>query len=303
MSKVFTSSLARQLCSRRANTAASSLRYIKPESRLLKTSHRWQSTAAARQAADGPPISQANRVEATMKRFWKKVDVEQISVDGQDHLVVKLDKRSLKTPEGNVLTLPVSKRLAASLVAHEWEKQEKLIKPHALPMTSIVSRAIDGLRDPTTHAEVREALLKYLDTDTICFHEEHPPALVRLQAQHWEPLIERIEKEYGVKVNIIKTLFGAGQPPATRRILAAVIEDFDEWELAALERSVYATKSFLTGFALVKGHLSVDDLANVAQVEVLSQIETWGEVEDSHDVDYRDIRRQLGSAACLLADA
>lgn len=48
----------------------------------------------------------------------------------------------------------------------------------------------------------------------------------------------------------------------------------------ALERSVYATKSFLAGFALVKAHLSVDDLANVAQVEVLSQIETWGEVED-----------------------
>lgn len=112
-----------------------------------------------------------------------------------------------------------------------------------------MSRAIDGLRDPTTHAEVREALLKYFDTDTIwsvklrsslvfnadrcaSFHEEHPPALVRLQAKHWEPLIERIEKDYGVKVNIIKSLFGAGQPQATKRILAAVIEDFDEWELA-----------------------------------------------------------------------
>ncbi|KAG9016287.1 ATP synthase complex assembly protein atp12, partial [Tulasnella sp. 427] len=130
-----------------------------------------------------------------------------------------------------------------------------------------------------------------------------PPALVRLQEKHWEPLIQRIEKDYGVKINIIKTLFGAGQPPATKRILAAVIEDFDEWELAALERSVYSTKSFLAGFALVKGHLSVDDVANVAHVEVLSQIETWGEVEDSHDVDYRDIRRQLGSAACLLVDA
>ncbi|KIO22726.1 hypothetical protein M407DRAFT_78903, partial [Tulasnella calospora MUT 4182] len=277
MSRAISFSLARQLCSRRTTTATSSFRCIGAETKLLKSAHRWQSTAAARQPVDGPPISQANRVEATMKRFWKKVDLEEISVDGQ---VVKLDKRSLKTPEGNILALPVSKRLAASLVAHEWEKQEKLIKPHALPMTSIASRAIDGLRDPETHAQVREALLKYLDTDTICFHEEHPPALVRLQAKHWEPLIQRIEKDYGVKINIIKSLFGAGQPPATKRILATVIEDFDEWELAALERSVYSTKSFLAGFALVKGHLSVDDLANVAHVEVLSQIETWGEVED-----------------------
>ena len=56
-----------------------------------------------------------------------------------------------------------------------------------------------------------------------------------------------------------------------------------------------------------------------ATVEVNSQIERWGEVEDSecvllekpcctltslrvaHDVDYQDIRRQLGSAALLLS--
>lgn len=64
------------------------------------------------------------------------------------------------------------------------------------------------------------------------FHEDHPPALVRLQTQHWEPLIARIEQEYGIQINIIKSLFGAGQPAATKRILGAVIEDFDEWELA-----------------------------------------------------------------------
>ena len=58
-----------------------------------------------------------------------------------------------------------------------------------------------------------------------------------------------------------------------------------------------------------------------AQVEVTSQIETWGEVEDStfafyfsqrhalivfsiaHDVDERDVRRQLGSVACILVNS
>lgn len=56
---------------------------------------------------------------------------------------MKLDKRSLKTPGGDVLALPVSKRLAASLVAHEWEKQEKLIKPHALPMVHLYLYCIE----------------------------------------------------------------------------------------------------------------------------------------------------------------
>ena len=48
----------------------------------------------------------------------------------------------------------------------------------------------------------------------------------------------------------------------------------------ALERATYSTKSFLTAFALVSGHLTADEAAKVALVEVQSQIDLWGEVED-----------------------
>jgi len=42
--------------------------------------------------------------------------------------------RALKTPSGNTLLLPKDKRLVATLIANEWENQEILLKPHALPM-------------------------------------------------------------------------------------------------------------------------------------------------------------------------
>lgn len=48
----------------------------------------------------------------------------------------------------------------------------------------------------------------------------------------------------------------------------------------AMERATYATKSFLIALALVKRHLTVEQAALAAQVEVASQIERWGEVED-----------------------
>lgn len=60
------------------------------------------------------------------------------------------------------------------------------------------------------------------------------------------------------------------------------------------------TKSFIISMALVKRHLNVEQASNAAHVEVNSQIQRWGEVEDTHDVDFHDVRRQLGSAACLL---
>ena len=47
-----------------------------------------------------------------------------------------------------------------------------------------------------------------------------------------------------------------------------------------MERVTYSAKSFLTALAIVHKHLTVEQAAKAAQVEVASQIERWGEVED-----------------------
>jgi chaperone required for assembly of F1-ATPase len=48
-----------------------------------------------------------------------------------------------------------------------------------------------------------------------------------------------------------------------------------------MERATYTTKSFIIALALVKRHLTVEQASLAATVEVCSQIERWGEVEDS----------------------
>jgi len=67
-----------------------------------------------------------------------------------------------------------------------------------------------------------------------------------------------------------------------------------------MERATYTSKSFLIGLALVKGHLSIERAVKASQVEVDSQMDKWGEVEDSHDVEREDTTRLLGSALCLV---
>lgn len=47
-----------------------------------------------------------------------------------------------------------------------------------------------------------------------------------------------------------------------------------------MERATYTTKSFIIALALVKRQLTADQAAETAHVEVNSQIERWGEVED-----------------------
>ncbi|KAJ7098059.1 hypothetical protein B0H15DRAFT_920738 [Mycena belliarum] len=263
--------------------------------RLFRPQVRWQSS----DTHDGLPITKTNHADATMKRFWKHTTVGR----HEESYTVLLDHRALKTPSGNTLLVPSEKSLVATLVAAEWENQETLAKPHALPMTSLVSRAIDAMVDATTRAEVRQALLPYLDTDTICFYQDYPPQLVDLQAEHWDPLLSWARSTFNVELLIFDSLLFNSQPDETKSKMDEILSTFDQWELAAMERATYTTKSFIIALALVRKHLTVEQASSAAQVEVASQIQRWGEVEDTHDVDFHDVRRQLGSAACLLSQS
>ncbi|KAH9857641.1 ATP12-domain-containing protein [Lenzites betulinus] len=243
-------------------------------------------------------VNATTRAEVTLKRFWKTVDIEKLN----GGYAVTLDKRPLKTPGGKPLVIPPEKRLVAALVASEWENQETALKPHALPMTSLVSRAIDAFEQEPTRNEVRAQLLKYFETDTIFYHADAPVTLVKLQEEHWKPLLDWVQNTYGVEIQVSDSLLVPTQSSETIQKFEGVLNSLTPWEMAAMERATYASKSFIIGLALVKRRLDVDQAAQAAHVEVNSQIERWGEVEDTHDVDYHDMRRQLGSAACLLAD-
>lgn len=256
-----------------------------------------------KQRSDDP--NPTARAEAQLRRFWKTVGIQPLPLNNPTSYLITLDGRPLKTPSGKKLEVPAERKVLALLIANEWENQKEIMKVSGLPMTSLASRALDGMSDPAIKSGVIDELLRYLDTDTTCFPSDHPSTIVRLQKTHWEPLHAYFKQTHGVDIVSYETLvLGAGkrfeQKKETKEKLREVVLGWDEWQVSALERATYSTKSFLTAFALVDGHLTADQAAQVALVEVQSQIELWGEVEDSHDVDHQDIRRQLGSVNCLL---
>ncbi|KAI9889963.1 MAG: hypothetical protein M1814_004581 [Vezdaea aestivalis] len=116
------------------------------------------------------------------------------------------------------------------------------------------------------------------------------------------------------------TIIPTSQPEATKAIVRGWITGLPPCELAALERAVLAGKGLLGAVRLVVEwsphwrHLQVDrdrkeprfgveEAARAASLEVTWQTDLWGEVEDSHDVDKEDLRRQLGSVVLLLSTA
>lgn len=94
-------------------------------------------------------------------------------------------------------------------------------------------------------------------------------------------MIQWAEKYFNVPINVAAGQLFNQQPKETVQKLQEVVSAYDPWRLAGFERSVMASKSYIIGLGLAEGFLTVEEAALAAHVEVQSQIERWGEVEDS----------------------
>jgi ATP synthase F1 complex assembly factor 2 len=56
--------------------------------------------------------------------------------------------------------------------------------------------------------------------------------LVDLQAKHWDPLHDWIQKKYGVKIQKTDSILFNSQTEETKQKLKTVLESLDQWELA-----------------------------------------------------------------------
>lgn len=236
---------------------------------------------------------QMSRAEVSGKRFWETAGIKDVG----DRIAVTLDNRVLKTPAGNPLTLPKDQRHLALLIAGEWHGQKALLKSHSLPMTSLVARAIDGfIGNSEGREETLNRLVKFLDTDSICYQQDFPDSIVQAQEKHWDPILKWVMEEYGLPIKVSHGITFVQQDEDVKAKLREIVNNMSDIELSAFERATLTAKSFLIGLAVVKRHLSVENAWAAAQLEVLDQIERWGEVEDSHDVDREFIKSQLASA-------
>lgn len=108
------------------------------------------------------------------------------------------------------------------------------------------------------------------------------------------------------------------QPQETRDVIRGWLSGLPAYELAGLERAVLATKSLCVGTRFLidwaeafqdlhsdavaegKKRFGIEEAAEACSLEVSSQKAVWGEVEDSHDVENEDLRRQLGGVILLV---
>ncbi|KAI9352628.1 ATP12-domain-containing protein [Obelidium mucronatum] len=261
-------------------------------SRFTRLAYSTATATASASAASTKPKP------VVISRFWKAAFPEEKT----DGIRIKLDGRTLKNPDGVEVVVPKSNRILASLVAGEWEESDKLLKSSSLPMTSIAVRGIELQKSPETRAGVIDVMFRYLDTDSILYMQDDHQNLIDLQEKYWRPIINWASAEFQVPITPTFEIFSVRQTPEALTKLRKYVESLTPMQLAAFERAVLSSKSFLIGTAILKRAVTVDFAVNAARVEVNFQVQKWGEVLDAHDVDHQALKRDLGSVTSCLLD-
>jgi len=203
------------------------------------------------------------------KRFYDTAACAK--VDGG--YAVQLDGRGIKTPQGTPLLMPT--QALAEAIADEWNAQGEEIDPKTMEMMPMAGTAID--RVPEVRDGLIEGLLKYAETDLLCYRAERPKDLIQRQKEAWDPVLDWAAKDLGARLKPTHGIVAIDQDPEALSALKKVLEGFDNWTLTAMGELVGISGSLVVGLALIKGHLTVEQALHICEIDEAHQNEQWGE--------------------------
>lgn len=208
-----------------------------------------------------------------MKRFYTRVAAEPTSLGWH----VSLDGRPVRTQGGAPQVVPTE--ALARLLASEWEVQGETIDPAGFAARDMADYAIDTIA--SDREGVIDRLLRFAETDTLCYRADpDEPLFVRQQAE-WEPLLTAFEAREGVALERTSGVLHRPQCAATLAALRQRLEALDPFTLAAVEQMASLAASLSVALSALEDGADGQGLWRAANLEEDWQIEQWGEDEEA----------------------
>lgn len=210
-----------------------------------------------------------------MKRFYREAS----AVEGPDGWHVALDGRQVRTQGGRVLVLP--NRALAELLAAEWNAQGETIDPRSFRMRDLADYALDVVADDPAAAVA--ALLRYAETDTLCYRADPDEPLWKRQQAVWEPLLCVCEAREGIRLQRVSGVMHRQQDDSALAALRARLEAMDYLTLAALTTLSSLAASLVIGLAALEPDADGEALWVAANLEEDWQAQLWGRDEEAEE--------------------
>ncbi|RYD71993.1 MAG: molecular chaperone, partial [Verrucomicrobiaceae bacterium] len=119
-------------------------------------------------------------------------------------------------------------------------------------------------------------ILRYGETDTLCYRADPDEPLHKRQWAEWEPVVTAFEAREGVRMERVSGIVHKPQPAATLATLKARLEALDPFTLAALEVLTSLSASLTVGLSALELEADPDVLWRAAELEEAWQVELWG---------------------------
>ena len=208
-----------------------------------------------------------------MKRFYKEVSVEKAG----DVYLVKLDKSTVKTPSQNPLVI-ASKNMAEA-IAKEWDTHDEDLDMSIMPLTQMLNTQIDKVS--VNRSVIEEQILKYAESDLVCYYAEEPADLVQRQKDIWGGLLsDWLKDKYDVTLRVTSGIHHVEQSVQDLEALRVIIKSLSLERLTALHAVAPVGGSLVIGLAFIDDHLSPEEAVQAIYLDEIYQAERWGEDEE-----------------------
>lgn len=202
------------------------------------------------------------------KRFYEQVSIEK---DGSAFQLL-LDGRKVKTKSQNRLVVPYAS--LGESVKEEWEGQGEHIDSASMPMTNLVSTALDA--DDETVNFWREEVIKFLGTDLVCYRANSPQELVDAQAKAWDQYLDWFAEEFSARLKVTDSVTAIAQPEDGVDMVRESIKMAFPLTCLTLFKTVGVLGSAVLALALWRRAYDAETLFEASRVDERFQEQRWG---------------------------
>ena len=226
------------------------------------------------------------------KRFYKDVSIRNVEGGG---FGVFLDGRQARTASRHALAAPSSP--LAQAVAAEWAGQGEEIDRRAMPLTALLSAAIDG--GEAEAARCRDDVLTYLKSDLLCYRADAPASLVERQRAVWDPFLDWMRDALQAPLEIASGVIAVAQPGASIDAARRLLEDADPYAALGLKTATALTGSAVLALALWRGPFDADTVFDASRLDERFQESQWG-VDAEAKAREEAMRREFDAVCAFL---
>ncbi len=203
-----------------------------------------------------------------INRFYETVTLNE--TDGR--FAVVLDGRTARTIGKNPLAAPTE--ALGEAVAGEWRAQGEHIEQSTMPLTGMLSVAIDGGADAAR--EWRGDVLDYLGSDLVCYRAEAPASLAEKQEEVWAPYIDFLRSAFGAPLICTSGIVAVKQPEIASAAIARALDGQSPETLFALRLATAISGSAVLALSLWRGGFDHEAVFAASRVDECFQEEQWG---------------------------